>query len=841
MKKSKTLVTLVSILLLSAIVSASIPLPVANATTPPRTWPTVAYLSVSPNPVGVGQSALFIMFIDKIHPLVTGFYGDRFTGYTINITKPDGDTEILGPFTADPVSTAFTRYVPDQTGNYTATFHFPAQVIKEVNPPPAYQSYNHPDQINDTYAESYSNTVKLVVTDTPIAEWEETPLPTDYWTRPIHARNRNWASISGDWLSGAAHPGPYRFDPYLTGPETAHVLWYDQYWLGGLGGGRAGTNAYIGTPSGDRIGDPIIVNGKVIFRDRVASNTGFGWYAVDLYTGKRLYYMNGTSYPSFASVLSFIQPHVTGTWAYLWSTSGSTWTAIDPFSGNTVYTITNAQTAGTAVYGKDGSILRYNIVGSGANKRLTVWNTTHATTYTGALAAPREPNQLTGSYDGANGYSLNVSIPNVAGSIFEVVEDKWIIGGVAGKQNQTHAEPGHLWTLSLERGKEGTLLSNVTFTPPKAAMDPYELYQYGPYGPSGWSRTATRMYDPFVYSEYGVFVFWEGATRRLWGYSLETGQNIWGPTEPQENVFMSYGMNPAVAYGILYTGGDRGGGEVHAYNITTGESLWVHSPGVQHFEGGWSSQPTIISTIADGKVYVTGNEHTPTVPLKRDSTLRILDAYTGELLAEFPQYNGEIGSFALSSGYAIVNSIYDSRWYCIGKGPSATTVTVSPKVSAHGSSVLIEGTVTDQSPGSLNTPAIADEYQKAWMEYLHMQQPMPADAKGVVVMLNAIDPNGNYVHFGNVTSDTKGNYGGSFIPEVPGDYQIIATFAGSKSYGSSSATTYLTVEDAPQATAAPTAAPTSMVDTYFIPAIAAVILAIAIVGALILIALRKRP
>ncbi len=30
-----------------------------------------------------------------------------------------------------------------------------------------------------------------------------------------------------------------------------------------------------------------------------------------------------------------------------------------------------------------------------------------------------------------------------------------------------------IWTISLEKGQEGTLLSNVTFTPPKAIMDPY--------------------------------------------------------------------------------------------------------------------------------------------------------------------------------------------------------------------------------------------------------------------------------------------------------------------------------------------------------------------------------
>ena len=38
---------------------------------------------------------------------------------------------------------------------------------------------------------------------------------------------------------------------------------------------------------------------------------------------------------------------------------------IDGFTGNTVTLIANVSAGGTAVYGKDGSILRYNFVTSG--------------------------------------------------------------------------------------------------------------------------------------------------------------------------------------------------------------------------------------------------------------------------------------------------------------------------------------------------------------------------------------------------------------------------------------------------------------------------------------------
>ena len=129
-----------------------------------------------------------------------------------------------------------------------------------------------------------------------------------------------------------------------------------------------------------------------------------------------------------------------------------------------------------------------------------------------------------------------------------------------------------------------------------------------------------------------------------------------------------------------------------------------------------------------------------------------------------------------------------------------------------------------------------------WMEYLHQQQPKPIDAQGVTVQLTAIDPNNNWITIGQATSDSNGVFGYSWIPEVPGLYQVVATFAGSASYGSSSASTYFTAVEAPAATPEPTEAPPSTADLYFIPAVAGIIVAILIVGLLLaLLTLKKRP
>ncbi|MCW4002674.1 MAG: hypothetical protein NWE95_02005, partial [Candidatus Bathyarchaeota archaeon] len=83
-----------------------------------------------------------------------------------------------------------------------------------------------------------------------------------------------------------------------------------------------------------------------------------------------------------------------------------------------------------------------------------------------------------------------------------------------------------------------------------------------------------------------------------------------------------------------------------------------------------------------------------------------------------------------------------------------------------------------------------------------------------------------------------GTYGCLFTPEVPGTYKIIATFAGSKSYGSSFAQTYMAVGEAPPVTPPPEYPqpidPTMTIVYAAIAIIIAVVISIAIVGLLIL-------
>ena len=120
-------------------------------------------------------------------------------------------------------------------------------------------------------------------------------------------------------------------------------------------------------------------------------------------------------------------------------------------------------------------------------------------------------------------------------------------------------------------------------------------------------------------------------------------------------------------------------------------------------------------------------------------------------------------------------------------------------------------------------------------------QAKPTDAKGVDVVLTVMDPNNNVYEIGRTTSDVEGNFGFEFDPLVPGVYQVTATFEGSDAYGPSAATTYLTVQEAPAATAEPTPPPASAADMYFLPFSIGTIVAIIVVGlVIVLLMLRKR-
>jgi hypothetical protein len=857
-----------ALLLMMTISAASIALPITNAHYPPWTIPTFAFLTVSPSPIGVGQQALVIMWIDKTSPdALNTQYGEFFGGYKLTITKPDGNKEVMGPYMSEATSTKFLVYTPNQVGVYKFVFDFPGQTIHGTNLWPGFnltgygplypiQAGRDPNYINDTYSASTSEPVYLNVQAEPIKNWAEPPVPNEFWTRPINAMNREWSKIAGNWLSGAAqNVGPTAPFGYGTGPESAHVMWTKPYFAGGLVGGEN----YGGLPftpnrvDSSQLSPPIIIDGKLYYNINVY-RPNIGWYCVDLVTGETLYFKNATTKSTFVtspvlgvqsgsvtitgllawgSVLAFYHPDIACDVPYLWVTStGITnqWDVLDAYTGERLYSIANVSSTGTAVYGNDGSIDRYNLVNLGNTTSpkyyLTLWNSTLATArYQQSIWYATPPPSVGGEiYDGRNGFTLNVSIPAVQGSILTVREGKFVIGGTPGYHFQDKVTLGNIWALSLKPGQEGQLLWNITFTPPENAEDEASYGATGTYNPgiAGWEGVGKGgsfiASSFFVDPEDNVFVLAEPLTQRRWGFDLTTGNQLW--ESKRESQWQYFSMYTTIYEGKLFSSGY--GGQILAYDIKTGQILWNYNATAPGFESpyGDSRMPLIPPLCADGKLYVASSEHSPTYPLSRGRYVHCLDTNTGELLWKLAFHGGSYSAantLSIGDGYLIGLNNYDEQIYCIGKGPSATTVTVQSDVISQGSSVLIKGTVTDTSAGTKQTqqaarfpngvPAIADEDMDSWMEYLYEQQTKPNDAKGVAVVLSVKDPNNNTYVIGETTSDASGMYKLLWKPDLPGAYTVIATFAGSKSYWPSSAEAAIGVVQSSQS-AAPSLMPT---------------------------------
>jgi hypothetical protein len=861
--RNKTTATVIATVLLLTIAVTLVALPAANAHTPAWIVPTWSYVSATPDVVGVNQAVIIVFWCNFIPPTAYGNYGDRWTFY-VNVTAPDGKNETLGPFISDPVGGSYTLYTPTQVGTYTAQAWFIGKKVDNTpnGPSPTGGFMGSDVNLNDTYQASTSEPSDFTVQQEPLPYYVETPLPSGYWTRPVYGANRDWWSVMGQWLGGPTNPG--RINDYTQGPESSHILWARPVWLGGVMGGQVGESSiqreyYTGQSYEGYGGPSLIVDGKIFYS--VGQPPAYGWYCVDLYTGKTVYYENNTdgrhAMPSMGQILNIDNPNQHGGFAYLWRTSGvqleqnpggvngTVWEMFDAYTGNMICRVANVSTTGTQFMDTIGSICYLRIYNAGTTAapdyHMTVWNSTQAI-YAGTTSSfgvvywswrPTGSGTHAGrtygtGFNGNNGFTMNASCPAVQGSIRQIVynlNDKYVIGGTTGNitTNPGQNTKGNLWCLSLDPKDAGRLIWNFTFTPPAGLGD--AARQSGLF-------TGHDTASSFLNAAAGVFAYQNSMLRLWWIYSLDqakTGQPqgtlLW--TSPPEDQFNFYGLSGSVYRGRLYTYGM--GGILLAYNITTGHIDWNWSaPYVGVDETPYRHTPLSLAFIANGKIYLYSGEHSPTMPLRRDGKIYCVDTETGQMLWAITCWPSS--SPIISDGRIIAYDLQDGMIYCYGKGNSATTVAASPEISVHGNSVMIKGTVTDETDtGRLNTnaagtshfnslnvpvsgdydftlkgtPAIADESMDAWMEYQYHQRPIPTDAKGVEVSLDTIDPNGNFVHIGTVTSDLTGAYGYKWMPEVPGTYQIIATFAGSKSYGASSAQTYVGVDEAPPATAPP--------------------------------------
>ncbi len=797
----------IGVILLMTISGVAVSLPQASAHSPPWTIPTYTYVTVAPNPVGKGQTTAVIFWLDIPPPTAGGAGGDRWRNISIEVTKPDGTKQTLGPFTSDPVGSGGTQYTPDQTGTYAFKVSFPGQVASLIGPSgiPGTAS----DYVNDTYQPS-SATATLVVQQDQIPNPPSYPLPTGYWTRPIEGQNTNWFTVASNWLGSPQIT--LRVQPDGIGPETSHIMWAKPISFGGVVGGEFPlTNAmtyYPGPQYETKFANPIVINGYIYYSMPLSDQvTGAGVACVDLRTGEQLWANPNLSSITMGQLYDYETANQHGVIAngYLWTTSGTTWSAYDPMTGLWLFNLTNVP-SGTQLYGPSGEILIYQM--NYANRWLALWNNTAAP---GELLGTSGTNAwqwrpVGKSVNASTAYTWNTTIPALPGSgtptIIKVIPDNLIIGRSTTMQSAGSTssavfgtpDPYTIWAISLKPENRGQLLWIKNYPAP--------------------ANNLTMLVGP-VDDQSGVFIMEYRETMQWFGYDLNTGNLIWGPTKPESAWNYYSGTSGAItsntiAYGHLYTCGYSG--ILYCYDTKTGKLEFTYGNGGtgnstnSGLNTVYGNYPILIGAVADNKIYLFTSEHSPNTPLYAGAMVRCVDATTGAELWKLDDWSHS-NTMAVADGYIAYLNLYDMQIYSVGKGPSATTVTISPKISPRGSAVMIEGSVIDKSVGAKDTPAISDSSMTDWMAYLYMQKPKPANAEGVKVHLTAIDPNGNYQDIGYAKSDSNGNFGIMWTPPVEGQYKITATFEGTKAYGGSDATTYFGVSSAPSA-AIVTPAPT---------------------------------
>jgi len=820
LKNTKITIATIALILVLTITALIASIPVISAHDPPWTISTYAFLNVSPNPVGVGQTAYIGAWLDKVPPGAIGRgWGMRWHNITVAVTKPDGTTQTLGPFDSDAVGGAWTVYVPDQIGTYTFQASFPGQVAKEENPypyDPGALALTYP-YFGDTYTGSTSIVVTLTVQEDPIeTAFSDNPFPEEYWERPIHSMNRNWYPLGGDWLGLGApvfcNTGTYdgnlnNFNPYTTAPDSAHVLWTKPVAFGGQIGGEFGAselNVYATGTAYEPKFEAVIMYGILYYTSYPEAGHNPGdLKAVDLRTGEELWSkpMRSERHALRCGMIyNFITGDQYGGHAYLFSTNynptslgfvipneAPVWSMYDATTGDWISDIANPD-AGMLVRGPNGEILSYTV----SDGMLTMWNASKCIEEASwiqnyAIYSPvevwRPPQNATIDWNGGIEWSVPVANPRLTLSkvsddvVLLVVETGGALGGVPGG--------GQLgWRLDAGySASTGELLwgpINRTLTP--------------------WTNTDMGPAREGVYTDYTQqSMTWSG-------YSIKTGEKLWGPTEPYNSTWGYYDAEDpigVIGYGNLYTWSFNG--EVHCYDVNTGVEKWGWTAGSAGIDTPYGVWPFVAGSgvLADGKFYVAScHDYTP--PLYKGAKLYCIDAYTGEEIWSTLDFSSvHFTTHPIADGILVTKNSYDNQIYAFGKGPSKTTVTASPKVSVQGSSVIIEGTVTDESPGTKSTlltarfpngvPAISDEYMSGWMEYLYQQQPSPDYVEGVEVTLDAVDSSGNFISIGRVTSDTSGMFKKMWTPESEGEYTIITTFEGSDSYWASYAETAIGV------------------------------------------------
>ncbi len=829
------------------------PTTVPTGETPDFTINPLAFLSVSPNPIGMGQELLVNVWIT--FPSGEGKY---MVGYTVNITKPDGTSQTveLKSYVAD--GTSWFTYIVDQVGEWRFQFSFAGEWF------PA--GYWRDGQYSANRTGAFANAIfnpsvyvspvqspvtVLTVQNDLVASWQSA-LPTDYWTRPILPNNREWYTIGGNypWMEFEGSPTQASdrenyYGPFVIAPNTPHIVWKEQGGVAGIIGGEAGqysSLSNVGTPS-------VIFMGRCYQTKTVPINgvptscavcydlrTGQQYYAIPIASGgitpNRIAYWRGvdTAVPGAGEAA--------GIGAELITISGGRLYKINPLTGAIATTPQNVPinislpsmgpSPGThEMYYRNGYYLAFQNTGSINQTRE---NITITRAYTGFMINWTAEGSST-NFTSRIVSNVSVTLPTSLRTLYQVgaygnlgaydpdtgitvIQGRFIHGGYYGSIYEA---------VDL---KTGQLLWNIT--------TPVDLMESAYRPTNAWARHGRYIAE----MERGY----------VQARDIRTGEILW-ETHLDDYPWGEFWLYDVAAYsdmvlGVGYTG-------VYALNETNGDIVWHYVDPAIPFETPYNFNATeevyAIQTIriADGKVYVQNNEHTPTQPATRGWGLICINVTTGEGLWKISGAN--LGPGGAADGYLTASSSFSGYFYVIGKGKTAMTFNAPQTSVASGQSVILSGTILDMSPAQPGTPCVSKESMGTWMDYLHHQMPIDGyyhnvTVTGVPISIDVIDPNGNTQHVADITSDLTGAFGYSWtVPSNAGQYRVMATFMGDDSYGSAFVSSFVNVAQGSAASPTPTAtgggggvATTTDLMTGLAIGVVVIVVAIAIVGALIL-------
>ncbi len=748
----------IAVFLMFSMAASSMLIPAAKATTP-MSIPTFAYINVSPNPVGTGQSVEVIMWLNQVIFASAFTNNIRYQNYQLTITAPDGTNKtVTFPTIIDTTSDQDYSFTPSTTGTYTLTFTFPGQ------------TYNYPFTVSPfgvpntaymgAYYEPSHESTTLTVQSATVQPYPTTPLPTSFWTRPIYGMNSNWYTVSSNWLGDLA-PGYTGFTgtynsggngEYMAGANdvvgsmTSHIMWTKPLDSGGIVGGNqtviAGDSYFEGSAYNQRYTNPIIVNGILVYTEPISfagvpgSLTGSAYgptVGVDIVTGQQLWINDEMPAISFASVYDVQDANQHGVYPpILYSVSGGSslfgafpesWTAYDAFTGDYMFSVSGIPVGNTftTALGPQGEYLIISLVNLGptnafgvptgpVNWYLQEWNSSRlwGNNYNGESTSPPLVPPISNGGD-ASLYDFNVSVPYLDSSnaypvtaVYDLQNSKLLC--YSGNLPSTGAifmgsqsdTPYTYFTLNVDESTPSSLGTVI------------------------WHQTENPPANNITVLEAGVdpvnMVFVENyrETQQYVGYSLTTGARLWGPTVAQAD--LDYFGSPAsgslantFAYGKMYSAAYAG--IVYCYDTKTGKILWTYGNGGEGnttnsgVETPFAHYPTFVNAIGGGVVYLVTTEHTPESPLFKGGLARAINATTGAEIWTLSSYTGEFETFsyAAADGYNTWFNGYDAQIYVVGRGPSATTVTAPDVGLASGQSVVIRGTVMDVSSGTTQT------------------------------------------------------------------------------------------------------------------------------------------